>query len=129
MNLFQKLKQLDNVRLQIHSTIQTYNLLALDKLYEWTDSIKFTDVYLNILNHPKCLNIKVLPNELKQEAIKRLQPFADRTKVKQMIDYMKSENWYDSLWNDFMDYTNKLDKSRKENILEVVPEFKEYWNV
>ena len=46
-----------------------------------------------------------------------------------MIDYMQSENWYDTLWNDFMDYTNTLDKSRNENILEVVPEFKEYWNV
>ena len=126
---FKKLSKLDNIRLQIHSTLQTYNVLQLDKLYEWCDSIKFTDVYLYILNHPKCLNIKVLPNDLKQETIKRLKPFAERSKVKQMIDYMQSENWYDSLWGDFMEYTNTLDKSRNENILEVVPEFKEYWNV
>jgi hypothetical protein len=88
----------------------------------------FDDVYLNILNHPKCLNIRTLPNKIKQEAQKRLQPYINRPKVKQMIDYMMSENWYDTHWTEFVAYTNALDKSRNENILELVPEFKDYWH-
>ena len=125
---FNKIRRLRNTRLQIHSTIQTYNVLALDKLYEWCDSIMFDDVYLNILNHPKCLNIRTLPTKIKQEAEKRLQPYINRPKVKQMIDYMMSEDWYDTYWNEFVAYTNALDKSRNENILELVPEFKDYWH-
>ena len=124
---FKKLRELDNVRLQIHSTIQTYNILDLDKLYKWADSIEFSDVYLNILNHPKCLNIKVLPSEIKNQVEKKLAPYMDRPKVKQMIDYMNSEDWYQTHWKEFMAYTNKLDESRNENILEVVPAFKDYW--
>lgn len=125
---FKKLRRLRNTRLQIHTTVQTYNILALDKLYEWCDSILFEDVYLNILNHPKCLNIKTLPKSIKQEVESRLSNFMNRPKVKQMIQYMNSEDWYDSYWNEFVDYTNVLDKSRNENILELVPEFKDYWH-
>lgn len=125
---FKKLRRLRNTRMQIHSTIQTYNVLDLHKLYDWCDSIMFEDVYLNILNHPKCLNIKTLPKKIKNMVIDRLQNYQNRPKVKQMIGYMMSEDWYDTHWNEFVAYTNALDKSRNENILELVPEFKDYWH-
>jgi len=114
--------------MQIHSTIQTYNVLDLHKLYDWCDSIMFEDVFLNILNHPKCLNIRTLPKNLKELVCKRLENYQNRPKVKQMISYMLSEDWYDQRWNEFVAYTNALDKSRNENILELVPEFKNYWH-
>ena len=126
---FKKLRRLRNTRLQIHSTIQTYNILDLPKLYDWCDSIMFEDVYLNILNHPKCLNIRTLPTKIKKLVEERLQPYMNRPKVKQMINYMNKEDWYDTHWKEFVDYTNALDKSRKENILDLVPEFGEFWNV
>lgn len=125
---FSRLAEMSNIRLQIHSTIQTYNVLELHKIYEWCDSIMFDDVYLNILNHPKCLNIKTLPLNIKNEVAKRLEPYKNRSKVKQMIDYMMSEDWYTKYWEEFIAYTNALDKSRNENILELVPEFKDYWH-
>ena len=53
----------------------------------------------------------------------------NRPKVKQMINYMNKEDWYDTHWKEFVDYTNALDKSRNENILDLVPEFGEFWNV
>lgn len=125
---FKKLRRLRNTRLQIHSTVQTYNVLALDQLYDWCDSIMFDNVFLNILNHPKCLNIKTLPVEIKHQVVKKLENYINRPKVKQMIDYMMSENWFDIHWNEFVAYTNALDTSRNENILELVPEFKTYWH-
>ena len=125
---FKKLRRLRNTRMQIHSTIQTYNVLDLHKLYDWCDSIMFEDVFLNILNHPKCLNIRTLPKNLKELVCKRLENYQNRPKVKQMISYMLSEDWYDQRWNEFVAYTNALDKSRNENILELVPEFKNYWH-
>jgi sulfatase maturation enzyme AslB (radical SAM superfamily) len=126
---FKKLRRLRNTRLQIHSTIQTYNILDLPKLYDWCDSIMFEDVYLNILNHPKCLNIRTLPTKIKKLVEEKLQPYMNRPKVKQMINYMNKEDWYDTHWKEFVDYTNALDKSRNENILDLVPEFGEFWNV
>lgn len=124
---FKILRRLRNTRMQVHSTVQTYNILYLNKLYEWSDSIMFDDIYLNILNHPYCLNVRTLPDELKHEAEKRLQPFINRPKVKQMIMYMWKESWYDKYWKEFVNYTNALDKNRNENILEVVPEFEKFW--
>ena len=31
-------------------------------------------------------------------------------------------------WQDFINETNKLDRVRGENILEVIPEYEPYWN-
>ena len=125
---FKKLRRLRNTRLQIHTTVQTYNILNLSNLYDWCDSIMFEDVYLNILNHPKCLNIKTLPSKIKNLVANKLENYKNRPKVKQMIQYMYSEDWYDQHWQEFIDYTNQLDKSRNENILDLVPEFGEFWN-
>lgn len=125
---FIKLRRLRNTRMQIHSTVQTYNALNLHKMYEWCDSINFDDVYLNILNHPRCLNIKTLPLKIKEQVADSLQPYLNRQKVQQTIDYMMSEHWFDQYWPEFVAYTNELDRSRNENVLELIPEFKYYWH-
>jgi len=124
---FNILRRLRNTRMQVHTTVQTYNILHMDKIYQWADSIMFDDLYLNILNHPYCLNVRTLPDELKHEAEKRLQPYLNRSKVRQLIKYMWKESWYEKYWNEFVNYTNTLDKSRNENILDVVPEFEKFW--
>ena len=84
------------------------------------------NIYINILNHPAYLNIKVLPAELKAMAIKRLSPYTSIKKILGVINYMQSEDWYDDKWNDFMHYTNVLDTSRKETLESVVDEFIPY---
>ena len=125
---FKELRRLRNTRMQVHTTVQTYNILHLPEIYKWADSIMFDDIYLNILNHPYCLNVRTLPDEIKQEAEKRLQPYLNRPKVKQLIKYMWKDSWFDSYWKEFVNYTNVMDQKRNENILELIPEYKDYWN-
>jgi hypothetical protein len=31
-------------------------------------------------------------------------------------------------WEQFIDHTNRLDKVRNQTILDVIPEYKEYWH-
>ena len=80
-------------------------------------------IYFNILNHPEYLNIRCLPAQLKDLAQERLQEYTHLPKVQGIIDYMWKEDWSDKL-DAFYDYTDKLDKSRKQNLYDIVPELK-----
>jgi organic radical activating enzyme len=114
-----------NVLVQIHCTVQTYNILHLDKLFHWIDEVSSLKPYLNILNHPRALNIQVLPTDLKEVAAKRLEPFIDWPKVKETVKYMMKEDSSKYL-NEFFQYTESIDVLRNQNIFDHVPELEKY---
>jgi len=119
-----KLKQIDNCVLEIHCTVQMYNILHLDKLINWAEEHN-CPIFYNILNHPAELNIRNLPANLKKEAEQRLAGF-DHKRLKGVIDYMYAEDW--QYLSKFIQFTTSLDKSRNENIITHVPEFKEIFD-
>lgn len=109
------------IDLQVHCTVQIYNVLQLDKLFNYLTDLSITDIHLNILDHPDYLNVRVLPKNLKELAIERLQPYLHIKRVTSLIDYMMAENW-NSKWDAFIKYTTTLDASRDESISALVPE-------
>ena len=117
---FGTVRQLDNVDIEIHCTVQMYNILHLDKLIEWALPYEHK-IYFNILNHPEYLNIRCLPMQLKNLAQIRLAQYTDLPKVQSIIDYMWKEDWSDKL-PQFYEYTKKLDESRGESLSTIVPE-------
>ncbi len=118
---FDLLTRVKNVNIEIHCTVQMYNILYLYELIEWALPYN-CKIYFNILNHPDSLNIRVLPKHLKELAEKRLQPYLHLEKVDGIIKYMWAEDW-NNKYNKFIQYTKALDKSRKQNILDYMEEF------
>ena len=124
---FLEMEKTSGVRVGIHTTVQIYNILHLDSWFDWIQR-RGKSVYLNILNHPEYLNIRVLPTELKQLATERLESYIPSVeKLDSVLDYMWAEDWSDR-WQDFERYTHTIDSSRNENILDVVPEFDKWIN-
>jgi len=119
---FETIRSLSNATVEIHCTVQMYNILKLNELLEWAVPYGHK-IYFNILNHPDQLNIRVLPEHLKQLAAERLQSYLHLEKVQGIIDYMMSEDWSNKL-SVFYKYTNELDKSRNENLFDIIPELK-----
>ena len=119
---FNIIQNLENANIEIHCTVQMYNILYLYELIEWALPYKHK-IYFNILNHPEELNIRVLPKHLKELAEKRLQPYLHLEKVKGIISYMWTEDWNTKYYKKFKQYTKTLDKSRNENILDYIEEF------
>lgn len=117
----------ENVDLQIHICVQMYNILHLNKLLDFLDSHQMNNIFFNILDHPTCLNIKVLPNSLKGLAKDRLLPYTHFPRVQGIIDFMLSEDLSIHL-EDFKKYTIALDKSRNESVLTVIPEMKDIFD-
>jgi MoaA/NifB/PqqE/SkfB family radical SAM enzyme len=126
LRIFLEMRSRNKCTLSVHCTVQIYNILQLSELIDYVDSIGDIPIYFNILNHPDCLNIRVLPFALKQLASDRLQSYRHKPKVDGIISYMMGEDW-DNKWDDFVKYTKTLDISRGENISTLVREFNELY--
>jgi len=112
-----------NVYIEIHCTVQMYNILRLTELIDWAKPYNFK-IYFNILNHPDWLNIRVLPQPLKIRVEEMLKNYYHLPKVEGIVDYMNAEDW-SNLLDTFFEKTHKLDVSRTENLKQLIPELYE----
>ncbi len=130
-------------RISIHCCIQMYNILHLTPLFDYLKTFDHIQQfpYLNILDRPEYLNIRVLPLQLKDQATDilenwkhdHLDHYIDNSvdqhyflKIDGVIKFMYNEDW-SHLFEEFKTKTQILDKSRKLDIFSVVPEFKDYY--
>lgn len=123
LKMFKTLSETSNCILQIHITVQMYNVFYLDTLLEYLSINGYTDIYLNILNHPDYLNIRGLPTNMKSDITKKLDKYMHIKKVAGVIAYMNSQDWHSKVWADFKQYTNTIDTSRNQSLLKVAPVF------
>ena len=124
---FDKLKGLNNIALQVHSTVQILNVCALHELIEWVKSkdVNQSQIHYNILNHPECMNIRALPKELKQLAEQNLSVYED-DRINNVIKYMWAEDWHVKRWQEFLVYNKKIDSLQNMSLLDACPELKDY---
>jgi len=120
---FNILHKLKNIYIEIHCTVQMYNILRLQDLIAWVLPYE-VKIYFNILNHPNWLNIRVLPVHLKKDVEEKLQKYYYLPKVKGIIDYMNAENWTEHL-DIFYQKTSILDESRNESLQSIITELYE----
>jgi hypothetical protein len=154
LNNLRKIDQLpDNIFGWLAFTVTAYNVNHMIDFMKWKlkdanfRKINFTNkrpiITHHVAHHPKHLNIRVLPPKYKEELTKSFEDFVWWVKdngfnehvVKQaeaiskgIISYMNSDNYYDTHWVEFVNYTNKLDQIRGESLIDVEPKFKEYLN-
>ena len=154
--IYKNLKTLDtlpkNVQSWLALTVTVYNIFHIPDFMQWKlESSNFQNINRTrrrpIITHhvahkPEHLNIRVLPKELKQIATQRFDNFVKWVENKKYPDhivtsaktisegicnYMNSETYYDQWWNEFIEYTKKLDEIRNESISDVEPIFKDYF--
>lgn len=118
---FKTVRSLPNSSIQLHCTVQMYNILRLHEFIEWASPYGH-DIYFNVLDHPPEMNIRVLPAQLKELARARLEPYMHLAKMPGIVSYMLGEDW-SNRYAAFVAYTRKIDAARGEDLLQVVPEF------
>jgi MoaA/NifB/PqqE/SkfB family radical SAM enzyme len=116
----------DRFFLKISTTVLIYNILHLGEVIDYASDLGIV-LRLNPLFSPAYLNIKNMPGPLKALARERLTPFMSKNPgIEAMIKFMESEEYDKNQWNKFIEYTNRLDERRNENIYDVLPEFKDF---
>lgn len=124
--------------------VQADNIMILDKMIEYfLDDIGII-FYGNRVEHPNLLSAQVIPQDMKELAIARLEAIKPRIKdfrlvkekpilleitlaqIQDNINYLRSKD-QSHLWPKYLDFSSRLDKSRNQkSIAELVPDFLDY---
>ena len=137
-------KQELNMDLQIHSTFQALNVLNYDKLLEWVYSLGDLGFwrlpFSNWVTYPNLYDCRVLSDDLKDMGIERITKFIDSKKdikwdagEEQWLGILKSNlvTLKETLDDKeavlkFKVYTKKLDRNRKQHIVNYIPELEKF---
>jgi MoaA/NifB/PqqE/SkfB family radical SAM enzyme len=124
-------------------TVQVSNVLILDKIIEYfLDKLEIV-FHTHRVAYPKLLSAQVLPKQLKELAVIRLEAIKLRVpefkmikkhpellsytmgQIQDNINYIRAVDQSDK-WEDCVEFNRRLDKSRNQSFSDVTPEFKDY---
>ena len=124
-------------------TVQVSNILVLDKIIEYFLNDIGIVFHSHRVEYPKLLSAQVLPKPLKELAYQRLEsikaripefkmckeyPFLIDYTLKQIEDnqnYIRAKD-QNELWEDCVEFNQKLDNSRNQRFTDVTIEFQDY---
>lgn len=153
--IYKNLKLLDSTSPNIIGwlafTVTAYNVNHMIDFMKWkltesgfqkiNSTKKKPIITYHVAHQPHHLNIRVLPEEMKKEITQRFEDFVKWVKDNNLNDnvvaqaesikngvckYMNSESYYNEYWEQFIDYTKKLDNIRNESLLETEKTFTKY---
>ncbi len=147
-NILKLKTELENVSIQATCTTSLLNITRIVDVMKYYLKLR-VGVHTSLVQYPESLNIKLLPNDMKQSLTKEWEDFKTQlpeylkelyndskeinyltNRVKtvgdSVITYMNSED-RNQKWDNFKNYVNAQDKFNKTSILDFYPEFKEYW--
>ena len=121
--------------------IQIYNILDITKLFDYAEEItnysgRRIDISLLLNNYPKCLDMRNLPKNIRDEAIKRLEDWLASSKyfvddernlatVQGLIKALGDDNVNEDASEQmslFKEYTKLLDKKREQSLEDSAPD-------
>ena len=111
------LKSHDWIALNIHPTINKYNIWDIHHLLNWADHHKIKTV-INVLHGPDRLCIKNLHEDIKQKIIDK---HGSDKRLKNVLNYLKGNR--DLSVTDFIRETELIDNIRNDNFVKVFPEW------
>jgi sulfatase maturation enzyme AslB (radical SAM superfamily) len=124
-------------------TAQAGNILQAAECIDYFINTMGIVFYSHRVSYPNCLSAQVLPQELKNEAVRRLQavslrvPLFDNVvkypilekitqqQIKDNINYLQAKDQH-HLWSEFLEFNRRLDVSRNQSLFAAIPEFEPY---
>lgn len=144
-NNIKEMQKISNVsRIVGAFTAQAANILQIADCMDYFINEMNIYFYSHRVSYPNCLSAQVLPQPLKDLAVKRLLDFSKRLPTsknarnnslllqitKQQIQENITHVWAKNqshLWQDFLEFNRKLDITRNQGPIElIIPEFKPY---
>jgi sulfatase maturation enzyme AslB (radical SAM superfamily) len=143
---FERLAQMKNIQLGITPVVQIYNMFDIDKIIDYVFDVNErykSNVFIDFLidTKPKNLDVKILPQPIKDAAKVKLEnylntkflgPIHDMTKnsTYAIINLLKEDRIAnaDFYVDSFRAYTKILDENRKQKFEEVCVELNQYLN-
>lgn len=116
-----------NLSISIYFTLCVYNVFELLSFEEWVMSLnlkKLFKIRIEPLTDPRALSISVLPREVRQQIAKQIpQTILYQDAISALNQEFEQR---EKLFEDFKKYTKELDQVRHTNVLDFIPEIKEF---
>ena len=124
-------------------TAQGGNILQAAECIDYFINSMGIVFYSHRVSYPNCLSAQVLPNDLKALAITKLLAVKSQVdeweavkkntllgkvthqQIQDNINYLQAKDMH-HLWPEFIEFNKRLDATRGQSLLDVVPEFKPY---
>ena len=124
-------------------TAQAGNILQVADCIDYFLNTLGIVFYSHRVSYPNVLSAQVLPQELKELAIKRLQTISMRVstfdivkkhpileqvtqqQIQDNINYLQAKD-QSYQWSEFLEFNSRLDATRNQSLIDVMPEFKPY---
>jgi organic radical activating enzyme len=122
------IKTIKNVNITVNAVVQNINVFGIRELLAWG---KQKEIYikLSLLQEPAYLGINVLPQQLKDQAVKELSAIDPgySENLANITEYLKASiDLNHTLWNEFVHMITVKSNHRNVNFLTAAPEFNEY---
>lgn len=131
------IQQYPNVTVKFNCAVSIYNILRLGPLFSFVIDRNIQNrnlewlLDLSPVHYPEHLSIRVLPDSLKFLTRGKLRALSEypqfKTSIEGLIKFMYSKRTTNDEWLFHSGYAKDIDRVRSENLLDLVPEFKEYW--
>jgi sulfatase maturation enzyme AslB (radical SAM superfamily) len=125
-------------------TVQANNIMQIDKVIEYFLQDMGIIFYSHRVNYPMALSAQVLPPELKQQVITKLEAMKETVltyslvqenellkkvtlqQIQDNINFLQAKCMYKSHWQDCIEFNKRLDTTRGQDFLAANPEFTPY---
>lgn len=121
----------DNIIVNIACAVQLLNILYLPELAKWKVNQKFKKIHMHpkangdigthLVYLPSYLNVRVLPQHIKELAANRIKEYTDNPRWLGLVDYMMSEDWSHKLPST-VEYLTACDQTRNLDFRKVFSE-------
>jgi len=145
VNNIKQIQSIPNIsRIVGACTVQISNIMVLDKIIEYFLDDLCIVFHSHRVEFPKMLSAQVLPYELKEQILLKLENIKSRVpnfkfvkqhpqllnytlgQIQDNINYLKARDQH-NLWNDTIEFNSKLDASRdSRKFIEITQEFAKY---
>ena len=108
----------------------------MDKVYKWVyeSDIEVKLPFVIYVNQPLYMDPIHLPDKIKQEGLKKQLAILDNisldvSSITSLLKYIIEQPRDQTQWDEFILHTKNLDAVRNQNILDYIPEYREYWEL
>jgi sulfatase maturation enzyme AslB (radical SAM superfamily) len=114
-----------NIRMHVCITVCILNVLQVQELQEYFCA-RSVPVFYNMVHHPQYLNVRALPNSIKQQVRDKLEASSPNWQITSILDFMDMPlDNQPALWVKFQESTKKLDLLRQQDLASTFPELAE----
>jgi MoaA/NifB/PqqE/SkfB family radical SAM enzyme len=114
-----------NIRMHVCVTVCVLNVLQVAELQEYF-SARGVPMFFNMVHHPQHLNVRALPDAVKQQVRNKLTAGSPSWQIASILDFMDMPlDNQSALWAKFQESTKKLDLLRQQDLASTFPELAE----